>query len=75
MTQLEFRMEGLLEMIDQISGQMMLWKEHEKRFRKESENVNSRVASWAILSFFLVVFVGIVQTVHMRQFFINKKLV
>merc|ERR1712226_659190 len=75
MTQLEYKMGDILDMVDQVAGQMMMWKEHEKRFRKASENVNSRVLSWAILQLFLVVFVGIFQTMHMRQFFINKKLV
>lgn len=47
----------------------------EERFRYTSESTNLRVFWWSIVQVLALIVIGIWQSLHMKSFFINKKLV
>ncbi|XP_049742517.1 transmembrane emp24 domain-containing protein 11-like [Elephas maximus indicus] len=70
-----FRLERLIEQIDQIVKEQNYQRDREENFRMTSEDTNSNVLWWAFAQILILISVGIFQMKYLKDFFIAKKLV
>ena len=58
-----------------IQSEQQFAKYREAQFRLTSNHVNSAVFWWGLLQVVIVIAVNVLSMVHMRSFFLSKKLV
>ncbi|XP_059141499.1 transmembrane emp24 domain-containing protein eca-like isoform X3 [Physella acuta] len=75
LTELQLRVRQLLDQVEQITKEQNYQREREERFRFTSESTNQRVFIWAIVQTAVVIALGVWQYLHLRSFFIKKKIV
>ncbi|XP_012590440.1 PREDICTED: transmembrane emp24 domain-containing protein 11-like, partial [Condylura cristata] len=73
--EVSFKLEHLLEQVEQIAKEQSYQRGREERFRATGEDTNSGVLHWALAQTLLLLGVGVFQMRHLRGFFIAKKLV
>ncbi|XP_029788806.1 transmembrane emp24 domain-containing protein 11 [Suricata suricatta] len=73
--EVSFKLEHLIEQIEQIVKEQNYQRDREENFRTTSEDTNSNVLWWAFAQTLIFISVGIFQMKHLRDFFIAKKLV
>ena len=64
-----------IEQVGGIAREQNFARFREQRFRKQSEDVNSRVMKWALAQVVLLIGLGLFQMKNLRKFFEAKKLV
>ncbi|XP_004847511.1 transmembrane emp24 domain-containing protein 11-like [Heterocephalus glaber] len=70
-----FKLEHLIEQIEQILKEQNYQRDREENFRTTSEDTNGNVLWWALAQTFIFISVGIFQMKYLKDFFIAKKLV
>uniref|UniRef100_A0A2K6F6Q7 GOLD domain-containing protein n=1 Tax=Propithecus coquereli TaxID=379532 RepID=A0A2K6F6Q7_PROCO len=70
-----FKLEHLIEQIEQIVKEQNYQRDREENFRMTSEDTNSNVLWWAFAQTLIFISVGIFQMKYLKDFFIAKKLV
>ncbi|XP_071470872.1 transmembrane emp24 domain-containing protein 11-like isoform X1 [Marmota flaviventris] len=70
-----FKLEHLMEQIEQILKEQNYQRDREEIFRKTSEDTNSNVLWWAFAQTLIFISVGVFQMKYLKDFFIAKKLV
>ncbi|XP_042528711.1 transmembrane emp24 domain-containing protein 11 isoform X2 [Dipodomys spectabilis] len=70
-----FKLEHLIEQIEQILKEQNYQRAREESFRMTSEDTNNNVLWWAFTQILIFIAVGIFQMKHLKNFFIAKKLV
>ncbi|KAM4854309.1 transmembrane emp24 domain-containing protein 11 [Thomomys bottae] len=70
-----FKLEHLIEQIEQILKEQNYQRAREEIFRMTSEDTNNNVLWWAFTQILIFILVGIFQMKHLKNFFIAKKLV
>ncbi|KFO25692.1 Transmembrane emp24 domain-containing protein 11 [Fukomys damarensis] len=70
-----FKLEHLIEQIEQILKEQNYQRDREENFRMTSEDTNSNVLWWALAQTLIFISVGIFQIKYLKDFFIAKKLV
>uniref|UniRef100_H0XJD9 GOLD domain-containing protein n=1 Tax=Otolemur garnettii TaxID=30611 RepID=H0XJD9_OTOGA len=70
-----FKLEHLIEQIEQIVKEQNYQRDREENFRMTSEDTNSNVLWWAFAQTLTFISVGIFQMKYLKDFFIAKKLV
>ncbi|XP_055978095.1 transmembrane emp24 domain-containing protein 11 [Sorex fumeus] len=73
--EVSFKLEHLIEEMEQIVREQNYQRDREERFRMTSEDTNSNVLWWAFAQMLIFITVGIFQMKHLKDFFIAKKLV
>ncbi|XP_045690536.1 transmembrane emp24 domain-containing protein 11 [Phyllostomus hastatus] len=73
--EVSFKLEHLIEQIEQIVKEQNYQRDREEHFRATSEDTNSNVLWWAFAQTLIFISVGILQMKHLGDFFIAKKLV
>nr|XP_015102290.1 transmembrane emp24 domain-containing protein 11 [Vicugna pacos] len=73
--EVSFKLEHLIEQIEQIIKEQNYQRDREEKFRITSEDTNSNVLWWAFAQTLIFISVGIFQMKYLRDFFIAKKLV
>ena len=64
-----------IEQVGAVAREQNFQRFREQRFRKQSEEVNSRVMKWALAQVVILIGLGLYQMKHLRKFFEAKKLV
>mmetsp|Transcript_11178 Transcript_11178/g.28666 ORF Transcript_11178/g.28666 Transcript_11178/m.28666 type:complete len:208 (-) Transcript_11178:60-683(-) len=64
----------LEEMVKEIHAEMVAMRDREEEMRNMNETTNSRVATYSIVSLMVCIGVGIWQLLHLKRFFVRKKL-
>uniref|UniRef100_A0A7N5JX70 Transmembrane emp24 domain-containing protein 9 n=2 Tax=Ailuropoda melanoleuca TaxID=9646 RepID=A0A7N5JX70_AILME len=75
LTQLQLRLQQLVEQVELIQKEQEYQRWREERFRQTSESTNQRVLWWSILQTLILVATGVWQMQHLKSFFKAKKLV
>jgi hypothetical protein len=75
LTELQLRVQQLLDQVEQITKEQNYQRYREERFRKTSESTNSRVFYWSLAQTLILVGMGVWQMKHLKSFFQAKKLV
>ncbi|XP_052226781.1 transmembrane emp24 domain-containing protein eca-like isoform X2 [Dreissena polymorpha] len=75
LSELQLRVRQLLDQVEQITKEQNYQRKREERFRYTSESTNNRVFWWAVAQTSTLVVMALLQTSHLRRFFISKKLV
>ncbi|XP_076460372.1 transmembrane emp24 domain-containing protein eca-like isoform X3 [Babylonia areolata] len=75
LSELQLRIRQLLDQVEQITKEQNYQRVREERFRYTSESTNQRVFWWSIIQVSALVVIGMWQSLHMKSFFIAKKLV
>uniref|UniRef100_A0A8D2IKX1 GOLD domain-containing protein n=1 Tax=Urocitellus parryii TaxID=9999 RepID=A0A8D2IKX1_UROPR len=70
-----FKLEHLMEQIEQILKEQNYQRDREEIFRMTSEDTNSNVLWWAFAQTLIFISVGVFQMKYLKDFFIAKKLV
>ncbi|KAK2505868.1 hypothetical protein MC885_016972, partial [Smutsia gigantea] len=70
-----FKLEHLIEQIEQIVKEQNYQRDREENFRMISEDTNSNVLWWAFAQTLIFISIGIFQMKYLKDFFIAKKLV
>ncbi|XP_062964918.1 transmembrane emp24 domain-containing protein 11-like [Cynocephalus volans] len=70
-----FKLEHLIEQIEQIVKEQNYQRDREENFRMTSEDTNSSVLWWAVAQTLIFTSVGIFQMKYLKDFFVAKKLV
>eukprot|EP00070_Physeter_catodon_P041362 XP_028348256.1 transmembrane emp24 domain-containing protein 11 isoform X1 [Physeter catodon] len=70
-----FKLEHLIEQMEQIVKEQNYQRDREEEFRMTSEHTNSNVLWWAFAQTLIFISVGIFQIKYLKEFFIAKKLV
>ncbi|XP_055467693.1 transmembrane emp24 domain-containing protein 11 [Psammomys obesus] len=70
-----FKLQHLIEEIEQILKEQDYQRDREENFRMTSEDTNRNVLWWAFAQITIFISVGIFQMKHLKDFFIAKKLV
>uniref|UniRef100_A0A8C9QBS5 GOLD domain-containing protein n=1 Tax=Spermophilus dauricus TaxID=99837 RepID=A0A8C9QBS5_SPEDA len=70
-----FKLEHLMEQIEQILKEQDYQRDREEIFRMTSEDTNSNVLWWAFTQTLIFISVGVFQMKYLKDFFIAKKLV
>ncbi|XP_049645703.1 transmembrane emp24 domain-containing protein 11-like [Suncus etruscus] len=70
-----FKLEHLIEEMEQIVREQNYQRDREESFRLTSEDTNSNVLWWAFTQMLILIAVGIFQMKHLKDFFVAKKLV
>ncbi|XP_014952162.1 transmembrane emp24 domain-containing protein 11 [Ovis aries] len=73
--EVSFKLEHLIEQIEQIVKEQNYQRDREEKFRMTSEDTNSNVLWWAFTQTLIFISVGIFQMKSLKDFFIAKKLV
>uniref|UniRef100_A0A2I3HG38 GOLD domain-containing protein n=1 Tax=Nomascus leucogenys TaxID=61853 RepID=A0A2I3HG38_NOMLE len=73
--ELTFKLEHLIEQIEQIVKEQNYQRDREENFRTTSEDTNSNVLWWAFAQIVIFISVGIFQMKYLKDFFIAKKIV
>ncbi|XP_074176138.1 transmembrane emp24 domain-containing protein 11-like [Rhinolophus sinicus] len=73
--EVSFKLEHLIEQIEQIVKEQNYQRDREENFRMTSEDTNNNVLSWAFAQTLIFISVGIFQMKYLKDFFIAKKLV
>ncbi|VFV35117.1 transmembrane emp24 [Lynx pardinus] len=73
--EVSFKLERLIEQIEQIVKEQNYQRDREENFRMTSEDTNSNVLWWAFAQTLIFIAIGIFQMKHLKDFFIAKKLV
>ncbi|XP_019292388.2 transmembrane emp24 domain-containing protein 11 isoform X1 [Panthera pardus] len=73
--EVSFKLERLIEQIEQIVKEQNYQRDREENFRMTSEDTNSDVLWWAFAQTLIFIAIGIFQMKHLKDFFIAKKLV
>ncbi|XP_023603839.1 transmembrane emp24 domain-containing protein 11 [Myotis yumanensis] len=73
--EVSFKLEHLIEQIEQIVKEQNYQRDREENFRMTSEDTNSNVLWWAFAQTLIFISVGIFQMKYLKDFFIAKKLV
>uniref|UniRef100_A0A671F2J0 GOLD domain-containing protein n=1 Tax=Rhinolophus ferrumequinum TaxID=59479 RepID=A0A671F2J0_RHIFE len=73
--EVSFKLEHLIEQIEQIVKEQNYQRDREENFRTTSEDTNNNVLSWAFAQTLIFISVGIFQMKYLKDFFIAKKLV
>ncbi|XP_075399723.1 transmembrane emp24 domain-containing protein 11-like [Tenrec ecaudatus] len=73
--EVSFKLEHLIEQMEQIIREQNYRRNREEKFRVTSEDTNSNVLWWAFLQTLILISVGIFQMKCLKDFFIAKKLV
>uniref|UniRef100_A0A2I3TE73 GOLD domain-containing protein n=3 Tax=Homininae TaxID=207598 RepID=A0A2I3TE73_PANTR len=73
--ELTFKLEHLIEQIEQIVKEQNYQRDREENFRTTSEDTNSNVLWWAFAQILIFISVGIFQMKYLKDFFIAKKIV
>ncbi|XP_062069177.1 transmembrane emp24 domain-containing protein 11-like [Lepus europaeus] len=69
-----FKLEHLMEQIEQILKEQNYQRDREESFRVTSEGTHSHVLWWAFAQTLVLLSVGVFQMKHLKDFFIAKKL-
>merc|ERR1712109_24717 len=75
LTEAEIHVRKMIEQVGSIAREQNFQRFREQRFRKQSEEVNSRVMKWAVAQVVVLILLGLYQMKHLRKFFEAKKLV
>jgi len=75
LTELQLRLQQLLDQVEQITKEQNYQRYREERFRKTSESTNSRVFYWSFGQMIILIGMGMWQMKHLKSFFQAKKLV
>ncbi|XP_005408746.1 PREDICTED: transmembrane emp24 domain-containing protein 11 [Chinchilla lanigera] len=70
-----FKLEHLIEQIEQILKEQNYQRDREENFRMTSEDTNSNVLWWALAQTLIFISIGIFQMKYLKDFFIAKKVV
>ncbi|XP_045429921.1 transmembrane emp24 domain-containing protein 11 isoform X2 [Pipistrellus kuhlii] len=73
--EVSFKLEHLIEQVEQIVREQNYQRDREENFRMTSEDTNSNVLWWAFAQTLIFISVGIFQMKYLKDFFIAKKLV
>ncbi|KAM9086436.1 transmembrane emp24 domain-containing protein 11 isoform 2-T2 [Megaptera novaeangliae] len=73
--EVSFKLEHLIEQMEQIVKVQNYQRDREEEFRMTSEDTNSNVLWWAFAQTLIFISVGIFQIKYLKDFFIAKKLV
>uniref|UniRef100_A0A8C0R9K4 Glycoprotein 25L n=1 Tax=Canis lupus familiaris TaxID=9615 RepID=A0A8C0R9K4_CANLF len=73
--EVSFKLEHLIEQIEQIVKEQNYQRDREENFRMISEDTNSNVLWWAFAQTLIFIAIGIFQMKSLKNFFIAKKLV
>ncbi|XP_047703304.1 transmembrane emp24 domain-containing protein 11-like [Prionailurus viverrinus] len=73
--EVSFKLERLIEQIEQIVKEQNYQRDREENFRTTSEDTNGNVLRWAFAQTLIFIATGIFQMKHLKDFFIAKKLV
>ncbi|XP_036777375.2 transmembrane emp24 domain-containing protein 11 [Manis pentadactyla] len=73
--EVSFKLEHLIEQIEQIVKEQNYQRDREENFRMTSEDTNSNVLWWAFAQTLIFISIGIFQMKYLKDFFIAKKLV
>ncbi|KAM6220832.1 transmembrane emp24 domain-containing protein 11-like [Rhynchocyon petersi] len=73
--EVSFKLEHLIEQVEQIVKEQNYQRDREENFRVTSEDTNSNVLWWAFAQTLILLSVGIFQMKCLKDFFIAKKLV
>ncbi|XP_073748753.1 transmembrane emp24 domain-containing protein 11 [Callorhinus ursinus] len=73
--EVSFKLEHLIEQIEQIVKEQNYQRDREENFRMISEDTNSNVLWWAFAQTLIFISIGIFQMKYLKDFFIAKKLV
>ncbi|XP_016051386.1 PREDICTED: transmembrane emp24 domain-containing protein 11 [Miniopterus natalensis] len=73
--EVSFKLEHLIEQLEQIVKEQNYQRDREENFRMTSEDTNSNVLWWAFAQTLIFISVGIFQMKYLKDFFIAKKLV
>nr|XP_031295065.1 transmembrane emp24 domain-containing protein 11 isoform X2 [Camelus dromedarius] len=73
--EVSFKLEHLIEQIEQIIKEQNYQRDREEKFRITSEDTNNNVLWWAFAQTLIFISVGIFQMKYLKDFFIAKKLV
>nr|XP_054365061.1 transmembrane emp24 domain-containing protein 11-like [Mirounga angustirostris] len=73
--EVSFKLEHLIEQIEQIVKEQNYQRDREENFRMISEDTNSNVLWWAFAQTLFFISIGIFQMKYLKDFFIAKKLV
>ncbi|EFB18681.1 hypothetical protein PANDA_013804, partial [Ailuropoda melanoleuca] len=73
--EVSFKLEHLIEQIEQIVKEQNYQRDREEDFRMISEDTNSNVLWWAFVQTLIFISIGIFQMKYLKDFFIAKKLV
>ncbi|KAM9237205.1 LOW QUALITY PROTEIN: transmembrane emp24 domain-containing protein 11-like [Dugong dugon] len=73
--EVSFKLEHLIEQIEQVVKEQNYQRDREENFRMLSEDTNSNVLWWAFVQTLILISVGIFQMKYLKDFFIAKKLV
>jgi len=71
---LETELNELASVVDLLLQDMQLARQRETHFRDQSERINSRVVWWSVLQTLILIVAGVMQSLHLRAFFISKKI-
>jgi len=75
LTEAEIHVRKMIEQVGSIAREQNFQRFREQRFRKQSEEVNSRVMKWAVAQVVVLILLGLYQVKNLRSFFEAKKLV
>ncbi|XP_052055271.1 transmembrane emp24 domain-containing protein 11 isoform X2 [Apodemus sylvaticus] len=70
-----FKLQHLIEQVEQILKEQEYQRDREENFRITSEDTNTNVLWWAFAQILIFISVGTFQMKHLKDFFIAKKLV
>ncbi|XP_022362042.1 transmembrane emp24 domain-containing protein 11 [Enhydra lutris kenyoni] len=73
--EVSFKLEHLIEQIEQIVKEQNYQRDREENFRMISEDTNGNVLWWAFAQTLIFISIGIFQMKYLKDFFIAKKLV
>lgn len=75
LSELQLRVQQLLDQTTQITKEQNYQRLREERFRSTSESTNSRVLYWSLAQTVVLLSMGFWQMRHLKSFFEAKKLV
>ena len=75
LSELQLRVQQLLDQVTQITKEQNYQRLREERFRSTSESTNSRVLYWSLVQTCVLLGMGVWQMRHLKSFFEAKKLV
>jgi len=75
LSELQLRVQQLLDQVTQITKEQNYQRLREERFRSTSESTNARVLHWSLIQTAVLLVMGFWQMKHLKGFFEAKKLV
>ena len=75
LSELQLRVQQLIDQVTQITKEQNYQRLREERFRSTSESTNSRVLYWSLVQTVVLLSMGVWQMKHLKGFFEAKKLV